>query len=277
MFRLLGLLATVVLTLSGAWWVCDTQPWVRNVVNRYFQTGNFLTLEVRYTADQVMESHRTELLKDEQYVFLEPTLTFYPYLLMEVKYIRDDKGTGEGVMLWGLVDGEIVIDTSTWERTHAYEDSILSGASRTDFKIINTLAKKGGRLDREGLLNTLRIESDVLDMWLESCKKKQLVVQRGNDYRLHFERPKVINKPITKMRHRLVTKPFKHAERVGAKYTASQIESVAKAAFGSGFAVRDVQEVFLPVYSIAVQNPDGSTLTTEWNALTNEKIEGLSF
>ena len=65
-----------------------------------------------------------ELLKDTDHVFLEPTLKFVPYLLMDVKYIRTQDKTGEGVILWGLVDGEMVINTGTWEKTHGFTDCI---------------------------------------------------------------------------------------------------------------------------------------------------------
>jgi len=47
----------------------------------------------------------------------------------------------------------------------------------------------------------------------------------------------------------------------------------AKAAFGDDFAIRKTTEIFLPVYSIVVQNPDGSHMTTYWNALNGKNID----
>lgn len=277
MIRLLGSLTFFVLLVTGSYWVWETQPSVRHFISDKFSTGEFTTLEVRYPANQIMETHSRELLKNSQHEFLEPSLNFYPYVLMEVKFVKGDNGTGEGFMLWGLEDGEMVINTSSWEKTHGYEDCIISNASRYDFKIIHSLAKSGGSLDRESLLKTLHVESDILDSWLESAKAKQLVVQRGNDYRLHFESPRLQSTPETKIMHRLVTKPYKYASRVSKKYSISQIEEVAKAAFGSGFAIRNVSEVYLPVHSISVKNPDGSILTTQWNALTGKRIHDPFF
>ena len=54
--------------------------------------------------------------------------------------------------------------------------------------------------------------------------------------------------------------------------SSSQIQKIAKAAFGDDFTVRNTTEVYLPVYSIEVLNPDGSTFTTYWNALTGDRM-----
>jgi hypothetical protein len=59
---------------------------------------------------------------------------------------------------------------------------------------------------------------------------------------------------------------------VKKRYRSSQIETIAKAAFGNDFAIRKTTEIFLPVYSIVVQNPDGSQMTTYWNALNGKRL-----
>jgi hypothetical protein len=234
--------------------------------------GTFQTLEVRYSAEAIMEAHRKELLKDGDHVYLSPKLKFVPYLLMEVKYNRTQDKTGEGVILWGLVDGEMVINTSTWEKTHGFTDCIASNATRQEFKIINALASRGGVWDREGLSKFLNIENHILDSWIDSCRNKSLIVQSGNSYRLHLQNPKLQVIPETRLEQWLVTKATKKAVRVKKRYRSSQIEYIARAAFGNDFAIRKTTEVFLPVYSITVQNPDGSQMTSYWNALNGKRI-----
>jgi hypothetical protein len=263
--------ALLVIGLGGFWsWIYF--PGFRSKVEDVLSSGTFQTLEVRYSADAIMDAHRKELLKDSEHVFLEPTLKFVPYLLMEVKYNRSQEKTGEGVILWGLIDGEMVINTSTWEKTHGFTDCIASNASRQEFKIINALASKGGAWDRDGLSKFLNIENSVLDSWVDSCRNKSLIVQSGNTYRLHLQNPKLLVIPETRLEHWLVTKSTKHALRVKKKFRPSQIEATAKAAFGNDFAIRKTTEVFLPVYSIVVQNPDGSQMTSYWNALNGKRI-----
>lgn len=256
----------------GGFWSWAYLPGFRSKVEDFLSSATFQTLEVRYSAEAIMEAHRKELLKDNDHVFLEPSLKFLPYLLMDVKYTRSHDKTGEGVILWGLVDGEMVINTSTWEKTHGFTDCIASNATRQEFKIINALAAKGGAWDRDGLSKFLNIENNILDNWIDNCRKKSLIVQNGNTYRLHLQNPKLQVIPETKLEHWLVTKPTKHAHRVKKRYRPAQIEMVACAAFGNDFAIRKTTEIFLPVYSIVVQNPDGSQMTSYWNALNGKRF-----
>ena len=269
---LIKLFSLALLAVSG-FWCWENLPEVRLFVHDLLSLGTFQTLEVRHSAENLMQRHRKELLLDSNHTFLEPSLKFYPYLLMEVKYTKLGGKTGEGILLWSLVDGEMVINTGSWDKTHGFIDCIDSNADRNDFKIINALSQRGGMLDREGLSRVLGENNEKLDHWLESCRKKSLIVQTGNFFRLHLQNPKLQVIPETKLDHWLVTKSSKSAIRVPKKYRASQVETIAKAAFGNDFAIRKKIEVFLPVYSIVVQNPDGSQMTTYWNALNGKRIE----
>ncbi|KPK32280.1 MAG: hypothetical protein AMS24_04590 [Chlamydiae bacterium SM23_39] len=236
------------------------------------QQKHFKTLEIRYSAENIMKSHKRELLKDGEHKFLDPTIIFHPYLLMEVKYNRSNNQTGEGLILWSLVDGEMVINTNSWEKTHGFTDCIKSSADRDDFKVINALSLNNGSMDRESLAKFLNVEDQTLDRWLDLCRKKNLIVQNGNNFRLHFQNPKLHVNPETKINQWLVTKELKQAIKIPPKYRVSQIESIAKAAFGVDFAIRKMTEVFLPVHSIKIQNPDGSKMTSYWNALNGKKL-----
>ena len=257
----------------GVWWMWNHQPLFRNFVEERLETGKFLTLEARYTPDQIMETHRKDLLKNEQYGFLEPTLEFYPYALMEVKYSASDLSTAEGIILWGLEDGEMVVDTSNWMKTHGLEDCINNRADKSDFRVILALSRYNGSADRSKLLSYLHVENEVFDSMIDSCRKKKLIVQSGNNYRLHFQRPFVQLQPQTKLDQWLVTKPYKNATRISPRYSLSQIEDISYNLFTNDFSVRNIREIYLPVYCIVVQNPDGSHLTTYWNALNGKRFQ----
>jgi len=255
----------------GAWWMSDTKPEIKTKVEDILNMGSFHTLEIKYSANQIMESHRRELLKSNRHKYLESQLKFYPYLLLDVKYVVSDK-TEESVMLWDMCDGEMVLSTRAWDKTHGFGDCILANTDRHEFKIINALAKKGGACDREGLAKTLHIENDVMDIWIDSLRKKKLVVQLGNRYRLHLEEPSLRSLPSTMLEERLVTQPCKHSERVSRRFSLGQIEKISQAAFGTDFAIRHTKDVYLPVHCIVVQNPDGSIHTSLWNALNGKRI-----
>lgn len=275
--KILTALFTLLLAGYGFWWVGANHPELKNKVVSFVNVGgSFHTLEVRYNANQIMESHRRELLKSNRHKYLDPQLSFYPYLLLEVKYLIGNK-THEGMMLWDLTDGEMVIDTKDWEKTHGFGDCINTGADRQEFKILNLLAKKGGSLDHESLAKGLHIDNDILDAWLESCRRKKLIVQAGNRYRLHFENPILKTLPETHIAERLVTKPCRNAARVTRNFSLTQIERLAKAAFGNDFTIRRTSDVYLPVHNIVVQNPDGSIHTSHWNALNGKKLSQSAF
>ena len=270
--RLLSILTSFIFVVFIFSWVWFNYPEARVYIQDFISRKKFHTLEVRFSAENIMEAHRRDLLKDASHSYLEPILKFHPYLLMEVKYNRSQEKTGEGLILWSLTDGEMVISTSTWEMTHGFKDCIGSGADKDDFKIINALAAKGGTLDRETLFRILNIDNDILDQWLENCRKKNLIVQNGNNYRLHFQNPKMQVIPETRIDQSIVSKAGKSASRITKKFRPSQIEGIARSAFGNNFAIRKKTEIFLPVYSIVVQNPDGSLMTTYFNALNGKKL-----
>ncbi len=265
-------LVAAVLILGG-WYVWNYNTQFRNFIAEYVDNGEFLTLEAKYTPQQIMEKHRQELLVDDKRSFNDPEFKFHPYLLLEVKYLTPEKKTREGVILWSLVDGEMVINTDTWETTHGFEDAIRGGAVRTDFKILNALSKNNGTMTKDQLQKELHLENEIIAPWIESARQKYLVAVKGDLIQLHMQSPKILVVPQTKFSQRLVTKPYNHAQRVKAKFNQSQIESVTAAAFGPEFSIKNTTEVFLPIYSIEVLNPDGSVLTSFWNALNGKRIQ----
>lgn len=272
MIRILLILLLLAGITTGGWYSWDKIAFVRELVEDKFSIKEFQTLELRYTAEQIIENHRSELLKDRNYSLLEPQLEFHPYLLMEVKYTKANHLTGEGILLWGLRDGEMVLDTHTWERTHGFEDCLIAKANKNDFKIINALVIAQGSLDRERLYHKFKVDSEVLDEWVESCRKKKLIAITGSKVRLHFQNPKLENEPVTKVGQSIVEHPSKAARKITAHYSAGQIKKLTEVVFGKDFGIRKSKEVYLPVFSIAVQNPDGSTRTTYWNALNGERL-----
>lgn len=256
----------------GAQWTLQRHPELKNKVLTMIPSGEFHTLEIRYTVEQIMEAHRKELLKSNRHKYLETQIRFYPYLLMEVKYSTSPKQTEEGLILWDLSDGEMVIETKGWEKTHGFGDCLSAGTNRHEFKLIHLLAKKGGGCGREDLIKGLHLENNVLDALIEGLRRKQILVISGNQYRLHLEKPRFKTDPNTKMNERLVTKTWKNAQKVSKRFSLAQVIRLSKAAFGDDFAIRHTANVYLPVHSIVVQNPDGSLHTSLWNALNGKRI-----
>jgi hypothetical protein len=243
----------------------------KKLLDKVLHQEGFPTLEVRYSSAHIMEANRRDLIKDARHKYLDPELMFYPYLLLEVKFTLREK-TKEGILLWDMVDGEMVIDTKDWQKTHGFGDCIKAVADKNEFKLLKLLARKGGYSDRESLLSALSVENDILETWIDSCRKKKLIVLNGNKYRLHIEKPTLEALPETRIEERLVTKSLNNALRAPKRFSSSQIERMCKAAFGNDFVIRKNSLIFLPVHSIVVQNPDGSVHTTHWNALNGRRL-----
>jgi len=268
---LFGLL--IVGSLATGLWLYNNHEQALGVVQQYVENGELVTLEAKFTPEQIMESHRKELLLTPQHTFRNSVLKFQPYLMMEVKYAQPDKKSREGVLFWSLVDGEMVLNGDTWEKSHGFEDAINAGASRTDFKLMNALAKSKGTANIDQLQKEFHIEKEMLQSWINSATAKHLIIQKGNELQLHFQDPKISVQPETKIANSLVTKSYDSALRVPKKYSSNQVQKITKAAFGEDFKIRSTTEVFLPVYSIEVLNPDGSVRTSDWNALNGQRIQ----
>ena len=269
------IISTVVMLAGlgyGAYWVSENRPELKTEIIEFVNSGEFHTLEPRYTAEQIMAMNRGGLLKSDQHKFLNSKTQYSPYLLMEVKYTKKGNETGEGVILWDLLDGEMVINSNRWEKTHGYCDCIRSNIDQHEFRVINALALHGGTLDRESLVRVLQVENDVLGRWLNTCRKKKLIVQAGSFYRLHLDSPRLALQPETVIDDRIVTKSYKSAERMGKKFSHNQIKRIAEASFGQDFAVRHTLDIYMPIHSIIVQNPDGSVHTSYWNAINGQEL-----
>lgn len=257
---------------AGAWWVDKIHPEYKVHLVEFISPAAFHTLEVRYTAEQIMDTHVHTLLKTDEHRYLVPEMKYYPYLLMEVKYASDDRQTSEGVILWDMIDGEMVVNEHNWEKTSGFQDCIRYKVERSEFKILNLLASRGGVMDREMLSKYLRVENEVLDTWIESCRNKKLIVQKGNDYRLHMKTPRLHVIPETKIDDKLVTTTFHKGGRMRTRVSEMQIKRIAEAAFGSEFVIRKATKVYLPICTVTVENPDGSTHTSYWNTLNGKEL-----
>jgi len=269
------LIVLAVLLIGGGWWAWQSAAFAnwKDQILQYVDNRDIITYEARFQPSQIVDAHRQELLSNDKRTLQNTFLKYYPYLLLDVKYPEVNTAKiHEGVLLWGLNDGEMVLDTETWNTTHGFKDCIECQATRTDFKILQALARHQGMLSVDELQIELHVERELLHSWIEGAKNKHLIVQKGNLLQLHFENPRLLVFPQTKIKQHLVSKPLGEGQKMPRSYSRSQIIGITQAAFGSEFKIRSEQEVFLPVYSLEILNPDGSVQVSEWNAVTGQRI-----
>lgn len=275
--RLLYTLFTLAIGGYGLYWVADKNPDLKEKAEELLDFRTTSALETRFDAAQIMEDHQRKLLKDKGARFLDPELKFYPYLLLEVKYSEGSK-TKEGLILWDLTDGEMILDTKTWVKTHGFADCILTGTQPYEYQILSLLSEKGNTLDLDTLHDKLQIEMPILEVLLMSCLKKNLIISNGaNRYRLHLENPKLTQTPKTALYEPLTTRPHKRATRASRHFSKAQVERIAKIAFGDTFSIRTTTEIYLPIHRIVVQNPDGAVHTYHYNALSGKELPAAPF
>jgi hypothetical protein len=256
----------------GIWRVADSHPELKDQLIQHLPTQGFSILEPRFTASQIMENEKNSSANETPPSFGDYAIIFHPFALMEVKFSHSNQRTGEGIILWDLIDGEMVLNTETWEKSHGFADCIHVHADPHELKVITAIARQGNQVDRRTLSQLIHVEGALLDTWLDRCVKKKLLVCSQGQYRIHLESPLLAFTPVTKTHFPLITKQSKHPEKLKKHFSLSQVARVAEAAFGEDFAIRQTHEVFLPIYSITLQNLDGSSEATYWNGLNGKKI-----
>lgn len=257
----------------GGWYAWEHYDDIAVQVSQLQKEDTILTFEATVTPDEIMQKHQKELLRDDAHSFGKTSIKYLPFLLLDVKYPRDDRKTEEGKVIWNLENGEMVLDTATFESTHGFEDCINANARDEDFRLMQVLHKRGGSLSKEALCQELGMESEPLFERLEALRKKHLVTIRGDMVRIHLSTPLLKVLPETKVSHHFVTKEAPKEDLFPARYSKGQVKQTAKAAFGPDFAIRAEYSLFVPVLKIDIQNPDGSVLSTYWNGCTGKRIE----
>lgn len=255
----------------GLYWALPSGS-IGQSLSGWVGSGDFLTLEVKLTPDQIVTKNQATLIKTPNHKLLPVKLVYHPHLLLDVKYTDGDKKTHESDLIWAMTTGEMVLDTETWKTTHGFEDCLVAGASAKDYEVINALARNSGAMDRSKLMRELGVDDKGLDKAVAGVMNKKLVIASGNQYRLHLASPVMNVSPETTVSQSIVTKPYKHTVRAAKRFSENQIEKNANAVFGTDFAIRSSKEFYLPVYQLDVQNPDGSVMTTYWNAINGEQI-----
>jgi hypothetical protein len=276
--RLLFTLISLAAGTYGYFWLVDKNPDVKERVEELIDFRTTTALETRFDSAQVMETHNKKLLKEKGARFLEPSLRYFPHLLLEVKYCDSKRRTKEGYILWDLTDGEMVLNTKSWDKTHGFADCILTSANSGELKLLHLIADQGGSCEVSALSKKCEVELPVLEILLKSCIKKNLIASMGeNKYRLHLENPNLVVNPETKLHEHLTTCSLRRVERAQKNFSRSQVERLIKLAFGEGFSVRTATEIYLPVHRIVIQKADGSIRTAHYNALTGKELPPSSF
>lgn len=273
--RLIYTLITLAIGGYGLFWASEHHPFFKQKIEELMDFRSIVALETRFDAQQVMEAHQKKLFHEKGSRFLTPELKFYPFLLLEVKYSVKNK-TKEGVILWDLFDGEMIVNSKHWEKTHGFADCILANAQSYEFKILQQIAQKG-TCDFSYLSEKIDLSQGILEAAINNCIKKNLILAHGEKYRLHLEKPLLTTIPETELDEQLTTRMHKKALCAPKHFSKNQIERIAKMAFGETFSIRKTTQVYLPVHKIIIQSGDGGLRSFYFNAVTGKPLPDALF
>lgn len=263
----------ILLLVTFVWFTKEQHPKWKEELMHFFDSRPCAVIEAKFTPEQIIEMNRKSLLRIHKYQYLPPVTKLYPCLLLDVKYSPSPNKTKEDLILWDLIDGEMIINTKDWKKTHGLSDCIRENSSKLELQILLTLARHKGSLHCDSLLQLLHWDKPTFTAWIESCRRKSLVTQHENMVRIHMQEPLLSSTPKTIFHENLVTKmDDSGTTRLSNRFSSCQIKRIASLVFGEEFSIRNMKRVFLPIYIITVQNPDSSLQTTYWNALTGKQI-----
>jgi len=255
---------------GGAFWIYHHEGQLQQIIMPSDRDVVIETFETAYQPEELIAKNG-RLLPTKQHSFGTVTLFFSPYLLVQGKYSPDGRSSQPASMLWDMTDGELVLDTNSFDHTQGFSDCLMSSANADDFRILHTLTKRGP-LSKEAITKELGSEDAVICDRIESLKKRHLVIVSGDIVRLHVETPLLKVEPITGITKPFVNRHSTHGVLISTVYSKSDIETLVKAAFGPDLAIRSSRVIYIPTYEIQINNPDGSHRKTYWNGISGKEM-----
>ena len=138
----------------GAFWAYRHSERLEHMVYSKDHEDTIATFETALQPEELLE-RQNRLLLTPQHSFGPVSLLFAPHLLLNVKYSPDGKTSKTCTALWDLTDGELVLNTNSFDHSQGFADCLVSQASADDFRILHTLALRGGALSKEMICKEL--------------------------------------------------------------------------------------------------------------------------
>ncbi len=271
------------LIATGAYYITDKYP--QSYIHFKQLIGSFSdhlisreseisTLEVQYEHESISQ-FALKKIPSEKHTIGDGRLLYYPCLVTTVKHVSpEERQTEESSMVWDLLSGELFLSLSTFKETSGFQDCIKSQTNVDDFRILHLLAKEGGSLTKETLIRLSGLDDEIASSLIESLRKRHLVTISRDLVRLHVKNPFFTVAPYTAIPEPFVQKIVSRSSLISEKFSKKTIEDLIQNAYGKDIAILDSDYVWLPIWEITIQNPDGSTRKTFWNAISGKEFEG---
>lgn len=263
----------------GSVWLWEHNPSVRVWVDNHF--FSYIDVKFDHSDDHVIANrftveHITNNGPGPGTKLHTCKVLYLPLLKMDVKY-RGAIGTEEGIIVWDLVSGEMLMDLESWTYSHGLEDCLISDISHDAFLVLSSLSKKGKRrecTDVMGISKDTGLNYEFLDALLRDCTNLGLVVSKNNGYALHIQNPRLPDSPLSSSYQNLPSSwtttqsRITRDTKIKSTYTVEMVQQFAMKIFGPNFIIKRSSIVYLPLFLIQYNAPDGSLHTTYYNAFS---------
>lgn len=229
------------------------------------------TFEISYPENEIA-AKMAKALPTEKHTLNAGKLLYTPCLLLEVKYNKNGRSTETAEMLWDLLEGEMILSTDHFQETSGFCDCLKSKANIDDFRMLHTLASRGGAMSQEALIQQSGIDEGRASSIIESLRYRHLITVTTDGIRLHVKNPLFRVDPETKMTRHIVQRKIQSSCTVPETFSESQIESLIQSAYGKDIAILESSFIWIPVWQMDITNPDGSMRRTFWNALSGKEM-----
>ncbi len=276
-FVIVVVLATLYISTSHPQALISIKNRIDAFTSRFMmKESTVVTFEMKYNEDEIT-SFVLKKLPSEKYNIGQTRLLYSPCLLVDVKHIGGSgKSTEESSMVWDLMDGELFISLDTFQATSGFRDCLTSQANLDDFRMLHLLSEEGGMLTKEKLIRLSGIDDDTASSVIESLRKRHLVTIQHDLVRLHVKNPFFSVEPSTSITKPFVQKTIPTVNMVTESFSRKSIEKLIQHAYGKDVAILDSEFVWIPIWEVDINNPDGSTRRTFWNGLSGKEIVGKS-
>ncbi|WP_366223536.1 hypothetical protein [Chlamydia buteonis] len=208
-------------------------------------------------------------------------LTFVPHTLMHVRFSREDvvKKTmvsQEGAILWSLANGEMVLNTGTWNCSKGFRECLMLKAGKQDVNVMQALANLGGAASKESLTHALSMKNIRADKVIRACQKKKLIFSTGSQIGSHFQQLQPIKGCTTTIQSSPVwLRRPRGSSIVSPQFSEDRISNLAEMIFGDNFLILDKVVVYVPVYKVSLVATDNSVRIEYINAVTGKPFQDI--
>ncbi|RDB31734.1 hypothetical protein [Candidatus Similichlamydia laticola] len=178
---------------------------------------------------------------------------FVPYLKLRANHIQESLSVESGVILWSLRDGEMVLNTKTWGKTHGLGDCLRARVNAKELQLLRFVSQQERHtIALSRLQNIFRQQGEKqTELALESCIDKGLLVRQGSHVMLYFHNPIWPSLPYTQENRLIAWTSLERRQTIQAMFHAENVLPFIEQLFvGKQLRVRSYQIVFLPIYRL---------------------------